>query len=204
MSGANEAEFMGITGANETAARQILEMCGGDLEQSIMLWYADEELQRSLSTPATSSAAITSDTAAGTSSGQSRQARRQAARQIGREDERGVIHIDSDDEDVTMTDVEDFDDDDDDGVASAVRRAQEQEDAAVAQSLQEELYRNVPATDEADQVRAPMARTTETLVEPSYGGGFGEAHDAILEQLHRRQRAQGMLFPLLPNNLVIL
>lgn len=33
-----------------------------------------------------------------------------------------------------MTDVEDFEDDDD-GVASAARRAQEQADASVAQSL---------------------------------------------------------------------
>ncbi|KAM7200220.1 hypothetical protein V8F20_005438 [Naviculisporaceae sp. PSN 640] len=186
MAGEQEANFMAITGASETAARRVLEMCGGDFEQSIMLWYADEELQRSLSAP-DATAAASSSTAARASSGQSRQARRQAARRAGREDENGVIHIDSDDEDdVTMTEVEDdFSDDDAENVA---RRAQEEEDAAVAQRLQEELYGNQANVDD-DGVRAPMARTTETLVEPGYGG-YDDAQDAMLEQLRRRQRAQ--------------
>lgn len=192
MAGEKEAEFMGITGASETAARRVLEMCGGDFEQSIMLWYADEELQRSLSTPG-AAAASTSSTAAGASSGQNRQAERQAARRIGREDDRGVIHIDSDEEqDVTMTELEDTDYDSDDEVASVARRAQEEEDAAVAQRLQEELYSNQTNADE-DGVRAPMARTTETLVEPAYGG-YDELQDTMLEQLRRRERAQGMFF----------
>lgn len=181
---------MGITGASDTAARRILDMCGGDLEQSVMLWYGDEELQRSLSTPDTAMPTASTSNAA-TSSARSRPARQPA----GRQDTRGVIHIDSDDDDVAMTEDEIFDSDDD--MAQAVARtAQEEEDAAIAQRLQDELYSGQAAGDE-DGVRAPLARTTETLVAPSYNGGFDdddEAQAAMMQQLRRRQQAQGMTF----------
>ena len=192
MSGVGEVEsFKGITGASDTAARRILDMCGGDLEQSVMLWYGDEDLQRSLSTPDTS-LPTASTTNAATSSARSRPSARQPA---GRQDAHGVIHIDSDDEDVAMTEDEVFDSDDD--MAQAVARtAQEEEDAAIAQRLQDELYSGQAAGDE-DGIRAPLARTTETLVAPSYNGGYEEddgVQAAMMQRLLRRQQAQGMSF----------
>ncbi|KAJ4297397.1 UBX domain protein Ubx2 [Collariella sp. IMI 366227] len=173
--------FMGITGADRRAAQQMLELCGSELEQAIQLWFNDEELQRSLTNPAPS-------TATASASRPSRPSRPQ----IGREDAQGVIHIDSDD-DVPMTD---FDDDDADDVTSVARRAQEEEDAAMAKRLQEELYGGggQPQPTDEEGIRAPMARTTETLVAPTYGHD-DDGHDAVLEQLRRRQQARAR-----PNN----
>lgn len=164
------AAFVGITGANRTAAERMLELCSSDLEQAVQLWFADEELQRSLSNAGPS-----------TTSAPSRPNRSR----IGREDAQGVIHIDSDD-DVPMTEDEV---DDGDEVAGVARRAQEEEDAAMAKRLQEELYSGQNADDSG--VRAPMARTTETLVAPVYGDDDDDGHAAILEQMRRRQQARG-------------
>ncbi|KAK3335840.1 hypothetical protein B0T19DRAFT_395653 [Cercophora scortea] len=180
--------FMGITSANERAARRILDLCGGDLEQAVQLWFGDEELQRSLSNPSPPPGAASSNAAA-----TSRSSTRRNRPPVGREDAHGVIHIDSDDDDVQMTEDESFGqfDDSDDDAADAVnvaRTAQEEEDAAMAKRLQEELYSGQTAVDE-DGVRAPMARTTETLIGP--GGGFsndGDVEAAILDQIRRRRQ----------------
>ncbi|KAL2271401.1 hypothetical protein VTJ83DRAFT_772 [Remersonia thermophila] len=163
------ASFMAITGASRTAAERMLELSGSDLEHAIQLWFSDEDLQRSLSTAGPSTSAPAQSTSRSTQQNRSR---------IGREDAQGVIHIDSDD-DVDMTE-NDFDDAED--VAEIARRAQEEEDAAMAKKLQEELYQSQPA----DEVRAPMARTTETLVAPSYDAD-DDSHAALLEQFRRRQ-----------------
>lgn len=176
--------FMGITGAKPEAARHMLEICGCDLENAVTLWYTDEELQRSLSNPAPTSS--TNATAAGPSTSGSRPSGARAGpRPIGRE----VINLDSDDDDVQMTENESFDgfdDDDDTAVAATVARtAQEEEDAAMAKRLQEELYSSGAANDE---VRAPMARTTETLVSPSlnpYGDAEHRNFEEPMETLRR-------------------
>jgi hypothetical protein len=173
--------FMGITGANHTAAERILDLCGSELEQAIQLWYTDEDLQRSLSNAGPSTAAAGASTASATLLS------RPNRPNIGREDAQGVIHIDSDD-DVPMTEDET---DDTDEVANIARQAQEEEDAAMAKRLQEELYSG-QATDETG-VRAPMARTTETLVGPTYDDGDDDGHAAVLAQMRRRQQARGEL-----------
>ncbi|KAK4239406.1 hypothetical protein C8A03DRAFT_14201 [Achaetomium macrosporum] len=166
--------FIAITGANRTAAEHMLELCGSELEQAIQLWFTDEDLQRSLSNAGPS-------TATASASRSSRPNRPQ----IGREDEEGVIHLDSDD-DVPMTEDE-FDDVDE--AAAIARRAQEEEDAAMAKRMQEELYGG-QAADEGG-VRAPMARVTETLVGPSFDDPEDDdGHSAVLEQLRRRQQAR--------------
>ncbi|KAK3938766.1 UBX domain-containing protein 5 [Diplogelasinospora grovesii] len=197
------AGFVSITGSSEDAARQVLEMCGGDMEQAVQLWFADEELQRNLNNPSSSSIATPSPAPVAASS-RSRTAppaqpvassSRSNNRQIGREDARGVIHIDSDDEDDFPMNEDDGDfgafDDDEAVAATVARTAQEEEDAAIAKRLQEELYSG-QAADE-DGVRAPMARTTETLIAPSAGpGGFMDDQEStILEQLRRRRQAHG-------------
>ncbi|OIW34356.1 hypothetical protein CONLIGDRAFT_638721 [Coniochaeta ligniaria NRRL 30616] len=196
------AGFVGITGAKEEAARYVLEMCAGDLEQAIQLWYTDEELQRNLTNPApapsSSSRAPPPVPHAST---------RPPRAPIGHEDASGVIHIDSDDDDVDM----DFIDDDDDvtDAAAVAARAQEEEDAAMAKRLQEELYGGGgggsagPAADD-DGVRAPIARVTETLVAPGGGGPWADddqddMNAQILEQL-RRRRAAPVSTPARPRN----
>ena len=175
------SNFIGITGAPDNAARRVLDICNGDLEQAIQLWFADEELQRNLTNAAASSTAP----AASSSSAAPRH------RSVGREDSAGVIHIDSDDDhdDVQMSDHP-FDDDETAAAEAAAVAAQEDEDAAMAKRLQEELYGGQGAEAE-DGVRAPMARTTETLVAPS--GFHDEEEDmnmAVLEQMRRRRQFQ--------------
>jgi len=63
---------------------------------------------------------------------------------------------------------------------------QAQDDEAMARRLQEEMYGGVQAEDE---VRAPMTRTTETLVGP--GANWGDDADVnalVQEQLASRNR----------------
>ncbi|KAK1757873.1 UBX domain-containing protein 5 [Echria macrotheca] len=181
------ADFMSITGASSGAALRILEMCGFDTEQAVQLWFNDEDLQRYLENPLPPAAASGPSTAASRfasrPSGQNRPT-------VGREDAQGVIHIDSDEEDdVAMTEDELFDDDDTAVAATVARTAQEEEDAAMAKRLQEEMYSGGNADDE--DVRAPMARTTETLVAPSSFGGLAEAdEDELLRQLRRERAAR--------------
>ncbi|KAK3395393.1 hypothetical protein B0T20DRAFT_33453 [Sordaria brevicollis] len=182
------ATFSSITGANDTAARHMLELCGGDVQQAVQLWYSDEELQRSLTNPATQAA----PPAASRSAGASRSSSRPNRPNVGREDASGVIHIDSDDEDVQMTEDDDLGqfDDSDDEATKAAQRAQEEEDAAMAKRLQEEMYggggsgAGGPSGD--DEVRAPMARTTETLVAP--GGYGGDEEDDVFERFQLEQQ----------------
>ncbi|KAG7292769.1 hypothetical protein NEMBOFW57_002810 [Staphylotrichum longicolle] len=182
-SGEDIESFMGITGANRTAAERMLELCGSELEQAIQLWFSDEDLQRSLSTAGSSTMAAGAGT---TSAGWSSRPNRP---QVGREDAQGVIHIDSDD-DVPMTEDEN---DDADEAANIARQAQEEEDAAMAKKLQEELYSGGASGQAAgaaeDAVRAPMARTTETLVGGSYDDD-DDGHAAMLEQMRRRQQTR--------------
>lgn len=94
------------------------------------------------------------------------------------EHESGVVHIDSDT--------------DDDVRPGQARPAQPagggtfEDDAAMARRLQEEMYGERGA-DVEDEVRAPMARTTETLVGPETDLD-DDMHSHILSQLRARQR----------------
>ncbi|KAH8890431.1 hypothetical protein GQ53DRAFT_650581 [Thozetella sp. PMI_491] len=175
------SNFIGITGANDHAARQLLEMCGGDLEQAIQLWFSDEELQRNLSNAGSSS--LPTAPAASTSTAA------RPNRSIGREGSDGVIYIDSDDDDQDQIMIDDDDEDADAAAArAAAAAAQEDEDAAMAKRLQEELY-NGQAPGE-DGVRAPMARTTETLVAPTVGYDDDDISMTVLEQMRQRRQMQ--------------
>ncbi|KAH9908969.1 hypothetical protein F4778DRAFT_205986 [Xylariomycetidae sp. FL2044] len=176
-------QFMLVTGVgSENVARGYLEISGGDAEQAITMFFENPELQASFNAP--SSAATLP-----TSSNRSRNVAR-----AGREDASGVIHIDSDDDDVPMSDDqnEDFvipdDDEDHVGVAAVARTAQEEEDAAMARRLQEEMYSENTAS--ADGVRAPIERRTETLMapDPAWGGFDDDRHEALLEQARQRAR----------------
>ena len=80
--------------------------------------------------------------------------------------------------------------------AQAVSRAADYEDdEAVARRLQEELYAGGDAAGgyDADEVRAPMARTTETLV-GGQGGDWppDDMNAAILQQMRARQQPRSV------------
>lgn len=60
------------------------------------------------------------------------------------------------------------------------------DDEAMARRLQEEMY-STREEDTSDGVRAPMARTTETLVGPEPEFDDGDMHANILDQLRARQ-----------------
>lgn len=170
MEDAHISSFVDITGSSANVARGFLEMTNGDLEQAIQLFFENPDLQHSINSAAAQG---------GSTSATSR------PRQSAREDEHGVIHIDSDDDDA------DNDLDQADNVQAVARTAQEEEDAAMAKRLQEELFSENPGGVEG--VRSPIRSTTETLVAPlpAWGSGFGGSDDDVqselLEQLRRRQ-----------------
>jgi hypothetical protein len=175
--------FAAITGATPQVARHFLTMTEGILEQAIQLYFDSPDLSSSMvqDAPPTST---------------SQPARpKQASTSRGRVDASGVIHLDSDDEDVAMD--EDFDYGDstiEQQTASATAgtgAAGYDDDEAMARRMQEELYAggDMAGGYAAESVRAPIARTTETLVGP--GANWGEPadmHDAVLQQLRARQQ----------------
>ncbi|PHH60579.1 hypothetical protein CDD81_1435 [Ophiocordyceps australis] len=186
------SSFISITGVSADIAHGFLELTGGEFERAVGLYFENPELVQA---PEQFSHDGSNREAASRSGNV---ASRSA--QMGREDSSGVIHI-SDDED--MLDGQDFDDEDvelnaRDGDASrnedaaalhAANLAQEEEDAAMAKRLQEELYGAGETSGAgADDVRAPIARTTETLIAPdSWGPGGGGMDSDFLDQLARRR-----------------
>lgn len=188
--------FMMITGSNADVAQGYLNMADGDVGQAVSLFYETPELQSSFR----AQAAATSSAPAAAAPASNAPPQRTNTARSGRQDASGVIHIDSDDDDdfqMAEDDYIDVDDDDDVAQAATVARvAQEDEDAAMAKRLQEELYSEPAGGSGAagsEDVRAPIARTTETLVAPSagsYGMEDDDMESAIFEQLRRRRQAQ--------------
>jgi len=178
------ANFVAITGASEAVAQQVLEIAGNDLAQAAVLYFDNPEAFNSIATASTSAAPVLPEI--GRPSIQASTGHQSSG---GRQDARGVIHIDSDDDDARM-DGDDFGLDDVAEAATVARTAQEEEDAAMAKRLQEELYAENANT--SDGIRAPIARTTETLLAPSYGVDLDDEADreaAVMEQLRRRRQA---------------
>ncbi|KAH7134156.1 hypothetical protein EDB81DRAFT_92592 [Dactylonectria macrodidyma] len=185
----NIATFNAITGASPDVARSFLEMTAGNFERAIELFYENPDLASGVGAGLSANAApIVNPTPATRPS-------------FGTQDSDGVIHIDSDDDEDMQFD-DDTDNDADEGravAAQAAALAQEEEDMAMAKRLQEELYQENHGAGAGsgsgsamDDVRAPIARTTETLVAPgpSWGGGEEDMEAALLEQLRRRQQQQ--------------
>lgn len=183
------ATFVGITASSEEVARGFIEIANNDVMQAVTLFFENPDLQSSFAAPAPASSSAAARPAAG---GASSASRTQGI--SSRPGEVEVIQIDSDD------DIPIGSDDDEGANARAIARsAQEDEDAAMAQRLQEEMYGGGGpaaaggAVDE-DGVRAPIGRTTETLVAPSYAGGGmmdDDLDDQIMQQIARRRQAAG-------------
>ncbi|KAF2454900.1 hypothetical protein BDY21DRAFT_399028 [Lineolata rhizophorae] len=194
------ASFTAITSADPARARQYLGLTDGNLEQAIQLFFDSPNLDFTPS-EATSGAAPPAS-ATGTSSS--------ARLSAGRTDAAGVVHIDSDDEEEASA------------AAARARSASAappavgdyEGDEAMARRLQEELYGESGGGGGAGAgagagglgmgmgeggVRAPMARTTETLVgneDEGMGIGMefgrpGTMNSAVMEHLFRRDRGRG-------------
>ena len=172
--------FTGFTGATTAVARHYLQLSDNDAQQAIQLFFDAPELASSIPPePSTDGPA------------------RQTASQIrgtsaGREDDSGVVHIDSDsdDEDVEM----DFGQDDDEIIAgqqstnaNSGGNSAYEDDEAMARRLQEEMYAGGGV--DADGVRAPIARTTETLVGPNADWTADDMQEAVLQQMNARNRS---------------
>ena len=165
--------FVMVTGASPDVARRYLGMTEGNTEQAVQLFFDSPDLASSVGQGSQVAAPpIPTST------------HPQHASSGGRQDEHGIVHIDSEDDDM------DVDDERAASRAEAVGRAADYEDdEAIARRMQEELYTGGGGDFDADGVRAPMARTTETLV----GGPSGDwppedMNAAILQQMRARHQ----------------
>lgn len=182
------AQFMSITDANDTVAAGCLSMTEGDVMAAVNLFFENPDIARSFPARPSSAAPASSSTAA-----TSRAQGTSSSRNLGRQDDQGVIHIDDDDDDDDDPIPIDEDDEDDPDHSDLQRIAQESDDAAMARRLQEEMYGG-GGPPPADDVRAPIGRTTETLIAPSgYGAPIHDDGFGMLDQLRRQPRPRGEL-----------
>lgn len=152
------AQFSEITGSSPGLASQYLQLADFNIEQAMSLYFENG------GAPLTDEPSMS-----------------EPQRAPGHQDESGIVHIDSDD-DVTV-----------DETRSAPRgqpapAAAYEDDEAMARRLQEQIYGaggSGGGAGEGDDVRAPMARTTETLVGPEEDFDDG-MHTSILSQLRSR------------------
>lgn len=176
--------FVSFTGATPDVARRYLEMTENNGEQAIQLFFDSPDLASGVGQSAQPSApSIPSSTRpqpGGTS--------------VGRGGSREVVNLDDEDEDMIDLDDNDERDEQANSAAAIGRAADYEDDEAIARRMQEELYAGGEAGGfDAEGIRAPIARTTETLV----GGPGGDwtpndMQAAVQEQMRLRQnRASG-------------
>ena len=168
--------FVAFTGASAEVARRYLTFAENNFEQAVQLFFDSPDL---------ATAGVPQSPAPASNPPSRTQGR---SSNIGRQDARGVVHLDSDEDDM------DLDDDSDHElaqVAALSRAADVEDDEAMARRMQDELYAggDVGGNLDADGVRAPIARRTETLVGgPDDGdyGGHDYMHEAIAQQMRAR------------------
>ncbi|KAF2842822.1 hypothetical protein M501DRAFT_1012217 [Patellaria atrata CBS 101060] len=154
------AQFVAFTDASSERAAQYLQLTDGNLEQAIQLFYDSPDL-----TFGTTNTNAQPPTSTG-----------------GSRPEDAINLEDSDD---NMSEESGY----------ALPRqihptASTEDDEAMARRLQEEMYGGGGSSGMNEGVRAPIERTTETLVGPgaSWGGDSDDMRAAITEQLLARQR----------------
>lgn len=199
MEDAAVAQFTEITGSSPHLATQYLQLTDYNLQTAMQLYFENGGAEIGPSASETPSAPAAAPPVPP-----------QSSRPSGYQDEAGVVHIDSDDAasepEVTGYNPARSDSPSRDrsgaGDGSPGSRLFE-DDAAMARRMQEELYAaggggagggNTQGPPEYDEegVRAPMARTTETLVGPG-SVGFDDDEDmsaAVMRQLQARDRAR--------------
>ncbi|KAL3478211.1 hypothetical protein BJX99DRAFT_224819 [Aspergillus californicus] len=156
MDGDVVAQFAEITGSTAELATQYLQLAEFNIEQAMQIYFDND------GAPLTREAVPSTSTA------------NRAPLPSAYEDESGVVHVDSDDEAARPAPHNPH-----------LNGSDFENDAAMAHRLQQEMY-GEHGQEEAEGVRAPMARTTETLVGP--GADFGDMEENILGNLRSRQR----------------
>ena len=196
------AQFVAITESSPERAQQYLRLSDGNIEQAVELFFStsgiDLEGPTSTATQTPQPPPVPLET-------------RPSTRQPPRVNSGGIVDLDSDAE------IEVADDDDDEPVITgySTRRAEgvsqaadyrpthgpppipktnqsEDEDAAMARRMQEEIYAggDVSGMMDAEGYRAPIARTRETLIGPeSYDlTDQDDLQAAVEEQMQARRR----------------
>lgn len=160
------AGFIGITDAAPHVAQYFLNLTSNDVMQAVGLFYDSPELVATIPQEQAQTAASSAPSG--------------APSRIVHTGDNGVVHVDSDEEPDEPMDEADQD-------AAMAQRIED--DEAMARAMQEEMYEGgITGND----VRAPIARRTETLVGPGADWG-GVDETAIEQQMARiRQRQAGM------------
>ena len=200
------AQFVGITESSADRAQQYLRISDGNIEQAVELYFSTGGIN--LEGPSSTAAQTSAPPPEFVSQPSRRSTERQARVNVG-----GVVNLDSDEE---LTD-------DDEPIITGTRSRQpggltnsanrspasgtpvirpsylENDDAAMARRMQEEIYAggDMAGITGAEGYRAPMARTTETLVGPeSYDlTDPADLQAAVGEQMRaRRQYGQRSMF----------
>ncbi|MCJ1282032.1 hypothetical protein MMC26_001355 [Xylographa opegraphella] len=193
------AQFVGITESSADRAQQYLRLSDGNIEQAVELYFSTGGVDLEGPPSSLTQTSVPPPEPASLSSGQSTE--RQARTSVG-----GVVNIDSDDEktdndEVVITGTRSRHGG---GVAIPANRLPasgtppglqpsylEDEDAAMARRMQEEIYAggDMGRVIDTEGYRAPMARTTETLVGPeSYDLTDREDIRAAVEEQMRARR----------------
>jgi UBX domain-containing protein 7 len=173
-----------ITGATPQVARHFLSLTDGDAEQAIQLFYDSPDLSSGIAQEPSTAPAV-----------QTRQPQDRHSR-----DPPDIVQIDSDsDEDMAMDTDADLDKNFSeprnpnlhaDPVPASANYGSYEDDEAVARRMQEELYAGGDMAGDYDtqDVRAPLGRTTETLVGPGSEWTAEDMHEAVLQQMRARQQ----------------
>ncbi|KAH7391882.1 hypothetical protein BKA66DRAFT_29898 [Pyrenochaeta sp. MPI-SDFR-AT-0127] len=172
----NIVNFVSITSADPSKAAQYLRLTDGNLEQAIQLFFDSPNLDFGPA-PASQAPAPNASSSA-----------------------QNPINIDSDD------DMSDFDPVAHGSTPPVRPPPDTEDDEAMARRLQEEMYGAGGAGGaDPEEVRAPMQRTTETLIGPGSNWGPPEDEDVdamVQEQLARRRIGRAGIFnqrPTQPN-----
>jgi hypothetical protein len=172
------AQFVGITSSTPERAEQYLKITEENLEQAIQLYFDSNGADLGVPVRPTVTASTSDDIPPPDLSG----VRVYGGRSNHKDD---PIEIDSDDSE-----------EEDEGqprVRRVAAAADREDDEAMARRLQEELYAG--GAVDSDGVRAPIARTRETLVGPdSYGAPVSGMSMNMMQGLaaQQTQRRQGM------------
>ncbi|KAI4198537.1 MAG: hypothetical protein LQ346_002740 [Caloplaca aetnensis] len=200
------AQFASITGTKPEKAQQYLSFTDGDVQQAIELFFANEGAD--LDVPATSNPPTSSSNAPPVPGSSTRP----QAGQRGRPDGQGIVHINSDSDSDTpeytasrparlsrMQNVPSGSTGPAHRVPSSLTPPAYQDpairvddDEAFARQLQQEMYGEAGTDSAVDSegIRAPIARTTETLIGPdSFDPNDPEdMNAAVYQQIRARQR----------------
>ncbi|KLJ09234.1 hypothetical protein EMPG_15342 [Blastomyces silverae] len=195
------AGFTEITGSSPEVAARYLQLTDGNLETAMQLYFENGGADIQPEPTPSQHQIPTSHSPPPVPPPSSRPSRPPP----GYEDEHGVVHLDSDD---------DYNDTLGGGTNIPVRTSHQSassagqpppqpaghstfdDDEAMARRLQEEFYAGAESFGPGGEsgVRAPLARTTETLVGPGAELGFDAEDgldDAVMRQLRARQQARG-------------